>query len=359
MSSSPTTWSEPQWRLQRFGLRRTRRGRRGRHARKLRRTTVAGVTPEAWAPRTSRPARSCTSSDTSWGSSTAATTSINCKPNYRSVMSYNRQFAGSPIPNRRLDYSRSLDPDPAHRHRRKTGLSTRSALNEPDALGSDPSLGPIPPFFPSADQIVFGPNAWSLVSANAADINWNRLGKIGFQTNASAKHQPGATTGCDGAGTLLEGHDDWSNLLYRSSAAVDFVGGPNDARRDDQRPRERAFYQGRDADGNGVGDGMDCGGTVPPMAPPPSRARTASTFRRASSIRATSRIVIFSEVNGTQVWNAPAQVRTEHPHVRVGIRGDSREDQQQGRRDVRGNRLGGPHRPARKTESRTCTVSFT
>ena len=35
---------------------------------------------------------------------------INCKPNYRSVMSYTRQFAGSPIPNRRLDYSRSADP---------------------------------------------------------------------------------------------------------------------------------------------------------------------------------------------------------------------------------------------------------
>ena len=35
---------------------------------------------------------------------------INCKPNYRSVMNYSRQFAGSPILNRRLDYSRSDDP---------------------------------------------------------------------------------------------------------------------------------------------------------------------------------------------------------------------------------------------------------
>ena len=40
---------------------------------------------------------------------------VNCKPNYRSVMSYTRQFAGSPIPNRRLDYSRSADPDPSQR----------------------------------------------------------------------------------------------------------------------------------------------------------------------------------------------------------------------------------------------------
>ena len=32
---------------------------------------------------------------------------VNNKPNYRSVMSYNRQFTGSPITGRRLDYSRS------------------------------------------------------------------------------------------------------------------------------------------------------------------------------------------------------------------------------------------------------------
>ena len=32
---------------------------------------------------------------------------VNNKPNYRSVMSYSRQFSGSPITGRRLDYSRS------------------------------------------------------------------------------------------------------------------------------------------------------------------------------------------------------------------------------------------------------------
>ena len=99
---------------------------------------------------------------------------VNCKPNYRSVMSYTRQFAGSPIPNRRLDYSRSADPvltDPD-----LTGLLNEGSLNEAVGLGTHPSLGPIPPFFPSADQIVFGPNAWSLaqVPATAVPINWNR-----------------------------------------------------------------------------------------------------------------------------------------------------------------------------------------
>ena len=41
---------------------------------------------------------------------------VNCKPNYRSVMSYSRQFAGSPIPGRRLDFSRSADPVLGGRH---------------------------------------------------------------------------------------------------------------------------------------------------------------------------------------------------------------------------------------------------
>ena len=97
---------------------------------------------------------------------------INCKPNYRSVMSYTRQFAGSPIPNRRLDYSRSEDP--VLSDVTKTGVLKRRTLNESVGLGAHSSLDPIPDLFPSADQIVFGPNAWSLVSANATPINWNR-----------------------------------------------------------------------------------------------------------------------------------------------------------------------------------------
>ena len=50
---------------------------------------------------------------------------INCKPNYRSVMSYTRQFAGSPIPNRRLDYSRS-DGSRTHRPPDLTGVLNES-----------------------------------------------------------------------------------------------------------------------------------------------------------------------------------------------------------------------------------------
>ena len=58
---------------------------------------------------------------------------VNCKPNYRSVMSYNRQLSGSPLVGRRLDYSRSEDPvlaDPT-----KTGFLNEASLNELVGLG--------------------------------------------------------------------------------------------------------------------------------------------------------------------------------------------------------------------------------
>ena len=53
---------------------------------------------------------------------------VNCKPNYRSVMSYSRQFAGSPIPNRRLDYSRAKDP--VFGPPQQTGFLNEGSLNE-------------------------------------------------------------------------------------------------------------------------------------------------------------------------------------------------------------------------------------
>lgn len=248
---------------------------------------------------------------------------VNCKPNYRSVMSYNRQFAGSPLPNRRLDYSRSLDPlillPNMTIDMNKTGILNEASLNELDGLGSDPSLGPLPPFFPLADQIVFGPNAWSLVSAAALDIDWNR--NKAFQINATANINKGPTSGCDGSGTDLEGHDDWNNLLYRSSAAIDFASGrssepPAEMTSDD----ERAFYLASDADGNGVGDGTDCGGTIPD--PPDGTTSFSCTHRldtkpspKGIKQRGNLEIVIFSEVNPStlQVWDAPAQVITNDP----------------------------------------------
>jgi hypothetical protein len=244
--------------------------------------------------------------------------SINCKPNYRSVMSYPRQFAGSPIANRRLDYSRSADPVIANDPNNPlSGLLNEASLNEGAALGTDPSRLPIPPSFPLADSIAFGPNAWTVVPANAASINWNRSKNTTPQNPVSANTNAGATAGCDGAGALLEGQDDWSNVLYRPSAAINFAGGetPTEMTSD----QEQAFYLGRDTDGNGVGDGTDCGGLIPD--PPDGTTAFSCTHRidikpsypvpkvLALGAEANVKIAIFSERNGVQVWNAPVQVK--------------------------------------------------
>ena len=203
-------------------------------------------------------------------------------------MSYPRQFAGSPIPSRRLDYSRSVDPvitgNPL------SGSLSEGSLNELNGMGVDPSLGPIAPFFPLPDQIVFGPGAWSLVpSATSTNslplwplqagntpvpINWDRSTKgqgPSFQSSTSADISGGATSGCDTSGVLtsLAGFNDWANLLYRLSAAVDFAGGarsetPFSAGTTTELTKEdetNLFLIG-DIDANGVGDGQDCGKAI-------------------------------------------------------------------------------------------------
>jgi hypothetical protein len=196
---------------------------------------------------------------------------VNNKPNYRSVMSYNRQFTGSPITGRRLDYSRS-----------EVDL-IEGNLNECSGIGSDPSLGPIqipgsnPPasYFASADQIAFGPGAQSVVTpatatvsspctAGQLPINWNRQtsqGKV-FQT---------ATIGDingDGFVTTLLGSNDWANVLYRFSAAIDFAGGRSEtpftpgSTSEMTKGDKTTFFLLGDSDLNLVGDGQDCGAAV-------------------------------------------------------------------------------------------------
>jgi len=240
----------------------------------------------------------------------------NCKPNYRSVMSYTRQFSGSPISNRRLDYSRSLDPNTTG------GVLDKNSLKEKDKLGTDPSLLAINPYFPSPDQIVFGPNAWSLVSPitlpNGVDgINWNRSFGQGGKTPTyqdtpvgPLNINAGATAGCDGSGdSLLDGQDDWNNILYRASAAIDFAGGRTETPVEMTKDDETKFFNAKDVDSNGVGDGTDCGIfscehriDIKPSFPFPKTINPGS--------EANITIAIFSEreQNGTQVWNAPAQV---------------------------------------------------
>src|SRR5215510_11621174 len=195
---------------------------------------------------------------------------INNKPNYRSVMSYSRQFSDSPIPARRLDYSRSeVDLNEAN-------------LDECAGVGTtaDSTLGAIPgrnagdaPFF-AADQIAFGPGAWSVVTptsvtgctANQLAINWDRSIKgkdPSFQTSTSGDiNNDGATT------TMLFGSNDWANVLYRFSAAIDFAGGRSETPFTPGTTSEMTIadatdnFLRKDVDGNLIGDGKDCGGTI-------------------------------------------------------------------------------------------------
>jgi hypothetical protein len=74
---------------------------------------------------------------------------------------------------------------------------------------------------------------------------------------------------------------------------------------------ERAFFLARDVDGNGVGDGTDCGGTIFPDGTtsfPCTHRIDAKPNPKGIKQQGNLEIVIFSEVNGTQVWDAPALV---------------------------------------------------
>jgi hypothetical protein len=247
---------------------------------------------------------------------------INCKPNYRSVMSYNRQLSGNPIVGRRLDYSRSLDP-----------VLNELSLNEFAGLGVDPSLGALPPYFNGLDQIAFGPGAWSFASVGPASpttpapINWNRSRKSKNDPTPTFETSPVSGNLNDGSGCtslvsneILFGHDDWSNILYRASAAIDFAGGGRT-----ESPLEltaqgaEALYLGTDADSNGAGDGTDCGGTINPNGttsfPCKHRIDVKPSFPFPKTIdpgaEATITIAIFSEPNpttGKPPWSAPDQV---------------------------------------------------
>jgi hypothetical protein len=255
---------------------------------------------------------------------------VNNKPNYRSVMSYSRQFSGSPILGRRLDYSRAeLDLN-------------EGSLNECSGLGSlvsDASLAPILPFFPSPDQIAYGPGAWSLVTPSTAvvsapctagqlPINWNRQnaqGKV-FQTSAL-----GDING-DGVNTTLFGSNDWASVLYRLSAATDFAGGRNETpfspgtTKEMTKEDEADFFARKDVDGNGIGDATDCGGTI--TFDPNNFATTSFPCVHRIDIKpsfsipkvinlgseATISIAIFSERTGqgstAKVWDATKLILT-------------------------------------------------
>jgi hypothetical protein len=83
---------------------------------------------------------------------------------------------------------------------------------------------------------------------------------------------------------------------------------------------EAAFFAAKDVDGNGVGDNKDCGLFICAAQPPPYAPGTGHRIDIKPSFpfpktinpgtEATITIAIFSETNGSSVWDAPTRVVT-------------------------------------------------
>lgn len=114
-------------------------------------------------------------------------------------------------------------------------------------------------------------------------------------------------------------------MLYRFSAAIDFAGGrsetpfPTGTTSEMTKDDETAFFLKKDVDGNGIGDGTDCGGTITVVNGVPTTAfpcthridiKPSASFPKTINLgtEATVTIAIFSETNGALVWSAPVEV---------------------------------------------------
>ena len=193
------------------------------------------------APPTSRPARSCTNSDISSASSTAG------RYHQQQAQLPERHELQPPV----LRQSHHGPPAGllAQRGRSQRDESERVRRDRVDRVRPTHS-GRFRRFSSSADQIAFGPGAWSLVTPTSATvsspcaagplpINWNRPNQPG--QGVSRLRRVGDING-DGSNTTLFGSNDWANVLYRFSAA----------HRLRRRPQRNSIHAGLD-EGNDQG----------------------------------------------------------------------------------------------------------
>jgi hypothetical protein len=125
---------------------------------------------------------------------------INYKPNYLSIMSYARQIDGWFVNGRPLDYSD-----------RDLPTLVEGNLSEPAGIGGA-----------AGDETAFGPPPIQMdVNASGA-IDWNLNG---VSTDTGVSRNINNFGGSSGAGTNLEGYDDWDNLQYNFRATIDFADG--------------------------------------------------------------------------------------------------------------------------------------
>jgi len=133
------------------------------------------------------------------------TDQINCKPNYISVMNYNRQMPNF-ISNRELTFSSKAFPS----------INENSPLNE----GTD--VGPYLPEHPE-ESIVYGLSTSPTTPSppwydtTGQNVDWNRDGDGGTD-NEMVTADTNNLAGCNGAGlsaTSFSGYNDWANLNYK------------------------------------------------------------------------------------------------------------------------------------------------
>jgi hypothetical protein len=138
------------------------------------------------------------------GGGMGSTATVNCKPNYISVMSYSFQLPNF-VSDRRLDYSRSVITP---------GLN-ENALNEQAGIG---------PSTPAGLRTVYGPPP-PLTSITGQPIDWNRDGDT-RDTGVVRNINNLGITDCNSS-TLqtLYGFKDWDGLIYWAGNGAGFSNG--------------------------------------------------------------------------------------------------------------------------------------
>jgi hypothetical protein len=165
-------------------------------------------------------------------------TTVNCKPQYVSIMNYAYQFNNYAAA-RRLDYSRQV-------------LGT---LDE-NALLESAGLGPNAPA--DGTSIAFGP-APVTTSPAQGPINWDRdpAGAISQMPLLDPIDLNNfGILGCPGSpGAVLEGSEDWNSLVYTIYGSFEFADGARMAVAvEDATP---ADFAAADGDGDGVSNMTD------------------------------------------------------------------------------------------------------
>ena len=177
---------------------------------------------------------------------------FNCKPNYLSIMSYSRQFPNV-MTDRPLNYS-------------DRELPQLDETNLTEAAGIGGALAPVGSKTTYAASTSTTTGTALVASPATGAISWdgnNKTNGTGIQRDIN---KIGSGTGCDGAGTVLVGFNDWANLAYNLRASFDFADGIHSTA--DEAPeitaaQERKLYEAADLDGDGVGDAIGgCGGAA-------------------------------------------------------------------------------------------------